>query len=281
MGRTLQYTAEQTINSSSHSTRSDDLDLTPSVDELTKAIKQTNSGRVLGKDGIPAEVYKAAGPRDMEVFLDIIQCIWDQEKMPEDFSDALIVTLYRNKGSKSDCGNYRGISLLSLVGKIFAHIIMNRLIAVSDANLSEARCGVCPGCSTVEVGSREHGRGSMSASAMMGPSLTFGAKTKTLNGLIKEALFADDCTLMAHKPGDLQAMLNSFSDASKQFGLTISLGKTELLFQYAPNSVAPQPAISIDDVKVKVVDSFKYLGSMIFNDCSLDKEMDSRIGKAR
>ena len=106
------------------------------------------------------------------------------------------------------------------------------------------------------------------------------AKTKTLNSLIQEALFADDCALMAHKPGDLQAMLNSFSDASKQFGLSISLEKTEVLFQRAPNSVAPQPAIFIDDVELKVVDSFKYLGSMISVDGSLDKEIAYRISKA-
>ena len=104
-------------------------------------------------------------------------------------------------------------------------------------------------------------------------------KTKTLNSLI-QALFADDCALMAHKPGDLKAMLNSFSDASKQFGLPISLRKTKVLFQCAPNSVAPQPAISIDDVELKVVDSFKYLGSMISIDGSLDKEIASRISKA-
>ena len=85
---------------------------------------------------------------------------------------------------------------------------------------------------------------------------------------------------MARKSGDLQAMLNSFSDASKQFDLTISLGKTEMFFQRAPNSVAPQPAIFIDDVELKVVDSFKYLGSMISNDGSLDKEIASRISKA-
>ena len=106
------------------------------------------------------------------------------------------------------------------------------------------------------------------------------AKTKTLNSLIQEALFADDCALMAHKPGDLQAMLNSFSDASKQFGLSISLEKTEVLFQRAPNSVAPQPPIFIDDVELKVVDSFKYLGSMISVDGSLDKEIAYRISKA-
>ena len=45
-----------------------DLDLPPSMDELTKAIKQTNSGRASGKDGIPAEIYKAAGPRAMRTF---------------------------------------------------------------------------------------------------------------------------------------------------------------------------------------------------------------------
>ena len=39
------------------------LDLPPSMDELTKAIKQTNSGRASGKDGIPVEIYKAAGPK--------------------------------------------------------------------------------------------------------------------------------------------------------------------------------------------------------------------------
>ena len=126
-----------------------DLDLPPSMDELSKALKQTNSGRVSGKDGIQAEIYKAAGPRAMEVFLDIIQRIWDQEKMPKNLCDALIVALYKNKGSKADCGNYRGISLLSIAGKIFARIILKRLIAVSDTNLPEAQCGFHSGHSTV------------------------------------------------------------------------------------------------------------------------------------
>ena len=94
----------------------EELDQPPSATEVTKAINQMNSDRASGKDGIPAEIYKAAGPGATEVFYDIIQRIWEQEKMPDDFRDALIVALYKNKGSKADCWNYGGISLLSTAG---------------------------------------------------------------------------------------------------------------------------------------------------------------------
>ena len=87
----------------------------------------------------------------MKVFLDITQRIWDQEMMSEDFCGALIVALYKNKGSKADFGNYGGNSLLSIAGKIFARIILNRLIVVSEANLPEAQCGFHLGRSTVDM----------------------------------------------------------------------------------------------------------------------------------
>ena len=98
-----------------------------------------SSGRASGKDGIPAEIYKAAGPNTLGAFHDVLQSIWEEEKMPDDFRDALIVSLYKNKGSKADCGNYIGISLLSIAGKIVARVILNRLISVSEENLPEAQ----------------------------------------------------------------------------------------------------------------------------------------------
>ena len=55
----------------------------------------------------------------------------------------------------------------------------------------------------------------------------FHAKTKC--EFVIEALFADDCSLMPHSELDLQLMVDSFSEASKFFGLTFSLGKTEVL----------------------------------------------------
>ena len=108
----------------------------------------------------------------------------------------------------------------------------------------------------------------------------FTAISKTLNDLIHATLFADDCAPIAHKSSNLITMLNRFSDASKLFGLTISLGKTEVLFQLAQNSRTPQPTITIDGIEMKTVKIFSYLGSMISSDGQLDQEISVRISKA-
>ncbi|KAL8574199.1 hypothetical protein ACOMHN_053520 [Nucella lapillus] len=52
----------------------------------------------------------------------------------------------------SVCGNYRGISLLSIAGKILARVILNRLISnISENNLPEAQCGFRPGRCTIDM----------------------------------------------------------------------------------------------------------------------------------
>ncbi|KAL8591100.1 hypothetical protein ACOMHN_058753 [Nucella lapillus] len=55
------------------------------------------------------------------------------------------------------------------------------------------------------------------------------AKTKKTERTILEALFADDCALMAHTESALQHTVDKFAEAYRLFGLTISLGKTERL----------------------------------------------------
>ena len=48
--------------------------------------------------------------------------------MPQDLSDAVIVSIYKNKGEKIDCSNCRGITLLSIADKILARVLINRLV---------------------------------------------------------------------------------------------------------------------------------------------------------
>ena len=69
--------------------------------------------------------------------------------------------------------------------------------------------------------------------------------------------------------------MDCFSQACKDFGLTIRLKKTNVLAQdtYAP------PVISIHDYELDAVGKFTYLGSTITDNLSLDAEIDRRIGK--
>ena len=89
----------------------EELDTPPTVDELTKAIKSLASGKAPGSDGLPPEIVKLASESSLLSHLHdlLLQC-WEEGTIPQDMRDAKIVTLYKNKGERSDCNNYRGIS---------------------------------------------------------------------------------------------------------------------------------------------------------------------------
>ena len=81
-----------------------------------------------------------------EVVLDKLQNLfincWEKWTLPQDLTDAIIVSLYKNKGEKSDCSNYRGITLLSIAGKILARVLLNRLIpTIAQENTPKSQCG--------------------------------------------------------------------------------------------------------------------------------------------
>ena len=69
------------------------------------------------------------------------------------------------------------------------------------------------------------------------------AKTKVRKVLVREMLFADDAAITAHTEIALQELINCFAHARSQFGLTISIKKTNILGQ----DVSSAPSISIGD----------------------------------
>ena len=106
------------------------------------------------------------------------------------------------------------------------------------------------------------------------------ARTKTIEELITELQFANDCAPLAHTEEALQHTVNHFSDAAKNFGLTISLKKTEVLYQSPPHEAYGPPHISIDGTNLNAVEHFTYLGSVISNDATVSKDLDNHLSKA-
>ena len=66
--------------------------------------------------------------------------MWEKGKAPEDWQKAVLVAIHK-KGSKKLCKNYRGISLLSIPGKIFAKILDARIRQVTEGKVMEEQAG--------------------------------------------------------------------------------------------------------------------------------------------
>ena len=100
---------------------------TPSLEEVSKTIDSLRTGKASGMDRIPAEVIKSAkGPLLEHLHAMLCQC-WEEREVPQDKRDCNIVILCKNNGDRSDCKNYRGISFLSIVVKIFGRVVLKRL----------------------------------------------------------------------------------------------------------------------------------------------------------
>ena len=129
----------------------EELDEIPTLQELTKAIDCLPSGKAPGSDGIPPEVIKC-GKNVLAAHMHNLLCkCWEEGTIPQDMRDANIVTLYKNKGDRGDCNNYRGISLLSIVGKVYARVVLNRLQKLADRIYPESQCGFRANRSTIDM----------------------------------------------------------------------------------------------------------------------------------
>ena len=77
----------------------------------------------------------------------------------------------------------------------------------------------------------------------------------------------------------LQHIVNCFSDAAKNFGFTISLKKTEVMYQPPPREAYSPPHISINGTNLNAVEHFTFLDSFISNDATVSKDLDNRLSK--
>lgn len=120
----------------------DALGTPPSVAEVRAAISAMQNAKAPGSDGIPVEALKAGGFLLSEQLTKLYSKMWEQGVIPNDFKDASVVHLFKRKGSKSICDNHRGISLLSVPGKVLSKVIATRLYkSFADSYLSESQCG--------------------------------------------------------------------------------------------------------------------------------------------
>ena len=94
-----------------------------SVEDARKTVKKLKGGKSPGVDGITSEILKFGGECLLEWLRRICNVCILEEKVPNDWMRAIIAPKYKGKGDRIECKNYRGISLLSIPGKVYGRIL--------------------------------------------------------------------------------------------------------------------------------------------------------------
>ena len=96
------------------------------VDEVKTALKGMKNNRSPGPGGIPIELVKYAPEILLENLANLFTKCMENVKTPMDWKVGYRNSVYK-KGSKQDCNNYRGISVLASVGRLYGRIMKKRI----------------------------------------------------------------------------------------------------------------------------------------------------------
>ena len=88
--------------------------------EVEVRVEELTNGRAVGGDEITGEMITGGGDRVLDWIWRLYNMAFESKAVPEDWRSVVIVPVYKGKRERNKCKNYRGISLLSRVGKICA-----------------------------------------------------------------------------------------------------------------------------------------------------------------
>ena len=119
--------------------------------EVRKSIGKLKNGRAPGKDGISAEFYKHTCHIVTPILVLIFNEIFNSGTFPKSWCDSILVPIYKS-GLHDDLSNYRGISLINVMYKLFSSILNDRIYHWTDSFelIDESQAGFRTGYSVID-----------------------------------------------------------------------------------------------------------------------------------
>jgi hypothetical protein len=96
----------------------------------------------LGSDQIPAELIQAGGEIILSAIHKLINSVWNKEELPDQWKESIVIIIpIHKKDDKTECNNYRGISMLSTSYNILSNILLSSLSPYMDEIIGDYQCG--------------------------------------------------------------------------------------------------------------------------------------------
>ena len=80
----------------------------------------------------------------------VLTAVWHSGTIPPDWKKGLVIPIWKRKGDHQDCSNYRGITLLSVLGKVLAHLLLTQIRTHLLKQQRPEQSGFTPGKSTTD-----------------------------------------------------------------------------------------------------------------------------------
>ena len=97
-----------------------------SAGEIRRAMSDMKNRKAPGRDGITVELLKADKIITESILEELFRVICDTEEIPSRWTKGIIIKIPK-KGDLTVCENSRGVTLLSISGKIFGKVLINRI----------------------------------------------------------------------------------------------------------------------------------------------------------
>ena len=107
--------------------------------EVLEAVNETKAGKAPGMDGCRAEYLKKGGGSMLDWLVRLFNVCFVAGVVPVEWCRACMVPLYKGKGDVLECGNFRGISLLCVVGKVYGRVMIKRVRDGTEGVISEVQ----------------------------------------------------------------------------------------------------------------------------------------------
>lgn len=127
------------------------LDSEVTLEEVTLALGECSNSKAPGVDRTPYEFFKNLPQPGIDFLVRLFNSVLSTGELPSSWCTIETLLIFK-KGDDSLVGNYRGISLLNAITKIFSHIMLNRLLKFISTHdlLPETQNGFRKGRGTID-----------------------------------------------------------------------------------------------------------------------------------
>uniref|UniRef100_H3AD39 Reverse transcriptase domain-containing protein n=1 Tax=Latimeria chalumnae TaxID=7897 RepID=H3AD39_LATCH len=283
-------------------------------EEVISATKAMRNGKAAGIDGIPVEVFKNGGLAMMSWIQRVFQVVWDMGRMPKEWGKAIICPIFK-KGDRLKCENYRALSLLPHICKIYERILETRLHTTVEEKLDQYQHGFWPGRGTINLVFALRMIVERSWEWNVPQYMAFLDLEKAFDRVPRKKLWevledpppkflravkgmcsvyesmvqsqhrnekwftvrSDDVAIVERSAEDLQNTVEKGNTAFKEYGMKLSTPKSEIMVIRKDQE---QGSVIVDDgTKLKQVSQCKYLGAQINVNGKIEEEITARIKK--